>query len=147
LIYCQNEKLSDIVLQKQEYIRIKYATGSKKEIREFILDNNLINEYLKRYDEKFSIEKLLKYYLSIKDNVEVVRIEKLVRKEYKMEDFLIKEKQKRKYGNGTIIYVNIRNVVTGRELEDWIKPKQIKNLKELNNLTYWENKGEVIFET
>jgi len=59
---------------------------------------------------------------------------------YQKKDFVINRIQKRKYGNQWLIYVNIKNLKTGTEFEDWVRPDQIKTVKDLNNLINWEVK-------
>jgi len=58
--------------------------------------------------------------------------------QFEREDFVINQIQRRIYGNQTLIYVNIKNIKTGKEFEDWVRPNQIYSLRELNELISWD---------
>lgn len=98
------------------------------------LENNL-GEYL--------ID-LLKYYLSTKKTIKILKIMKYKHIIFKPEDFVIKLITRRIYGNTELIYAKIYNRKTGVILEDWVRPNQIKSIGILNQLICWESEGDKI---
>ena len=87
---------------------------------------------------------LLKYYLSMKKNIKILKIMKYKHTKFKKEDFRIKILTRRFYGNILLFYVNILNKRTRVIFEDWVRPFQIKSIIELNHLISWESEGDEI---
>jgi len=135
-------KIADILATGFDLI-IKYKLDNDDNIRTIIILMKHIPRFLENNLGEYLID-LLKYYLSTKKTIKILKIMKYKHILFKPEDFKIKILTRRIYGNTVLIYVNVYNRKTGVFLEDWVRPVQIKSKKELNQLICWEFEGEEI---
>ena len=117
---------------------IKYKLGNKKRTIPILIRNVL--RFIENNPGEYLID-LLKYYLSTKKTIEILKIMKYKHTIFKKEDFKIKLLCNRIYGNKMLFYVNIYNRKTGVIFEDWVRPFQIVSMEILNELICWESKG------
>ena len=63
-------------------------------------------------------------------------------KKYDGKDFTVNRLQSRTYGSGEntlhLVYVNIKNNITGEEFEDWVRPNQIRDKNKISDLICWK---------
>ena len=135
-------KIADILAMGFDLI-VKYKLDNDDAIRTIPVLMKHFPRFLENNLGTFLID-LLKYYLSTKKTIKILKIMKYKHTIFKQEDFSIKILTKRIYGNILLFYVNIYNRKTGVFFEDWVKPFQIKSIKILNELICWETEGEEI---
>ncbi len=136
-------KIVDILATGFDLI-IKYKlVDNENNIRTIPILMKHILRFLENNIGEFLID-LLKYYLSTKKSIKILKIMKYKHIIFKPEDFKIKILTRRIYGNTVLIYVNVYNRRTGVFFEDWVREIQIKSIKELNKLICWECVGEEI---
>ena len=133
-------KIADILAMGFDLI-VKYKLDNDDAIRTIPVLMKYFPRFLENNLGTVLID-LLKYYLSTKKTIKILKIMKYKHTIFKQEDFSIKILTKRIYGNILLFYVNIYNRKTGVFFEDWVKPFQIKSIKILNELICWETEGE-----
>ena len=146
-----------MIIPKNSYAEIKIAdilTIGTDLIVKYKLDNDdtirtipVLMKHLSRFLENNlcnNLMDLIKYYISKKEEISILKICKFEHHQFNIEDFVIQEKNRRDYGKTTLVYVKIYNTKTGVFLEDWVSQYQIGSIKEINNLICWETDGEEI---
>ena len=135
-------KIADILTMGFDLI-IKYKLDNDDNIRSIPILMRHILRFLENCIGEYLID-LLKYYLSTKNTIKILKIMKYKHTIYKQEDFRINLLTKRIYGNILLFYVNIFNRKTGVVFEDWVRPFQIESIKIINELICWECEGDEI---
>lgn len=135
-------KIADILAMGFDLI-VKYKLDNDDAIRTIPVLMNHFPRFLENNLGTFLID-LLKYYLSTKKTIKILKIMKYKHTIFKQEDFRIKILTRRTYGNTVLIYVKVYNRKTGVFFEDWVRPFQIESIKILNELICWECEGDEI---
>jgi len=135
-------KIADILAMGFDLI-VKYKLDNDDAIRTIPILMKHFPRFLENNLGTFLID-LLKYYLSTKKTIKILKIMKYRHTIFKQEDFRIKILTKRIYGNLLLFYVNINNRKTGVIFEDWVRPSQIESTKIISELICWECEGEEI---
>ena len=135
-------KITDILAMGFDLL-VKYKLNNDDTIRTIPVLMKHFPRFLENNLGEFLID-LLKYYLSTKKTIKILKIMKYKHTIFKQEDFSIKILTRRIYGNILLIYVNIYNRKTGVFFEDWVRPFQIESIKILNELICWECEGDEI---
>jgi len=135
-------KIADIKVVGFDLI-VKYKLDNDDNIRSIPVLMRHLPRFLENNLGEYLID-LLKYYLSTKKTIKILKIMKYKHTIFKQEDFSIKILTKRIYGNILLFYVNIYNTKTGVFFEDWVRPFQIESIKILNELICWGCEGDEI---
>ncbi len=145
LIYDSLYNISFSLLHKNtekvhwEYINFNYASNHFKEILPQLKE--ICNDNISEFKEfVMSIYRFLSTIISNLDLKSLVKKYDSQQNKYKKEDFKKRTIQRRTYGenNLVLLYVNIKNLKTGKEFEDWVRPDQYNFLDKLNRLINWE---------
>lgn len=136
-------KISDIRELGVDII-IKYRKGAGS-IRTVPIYQTFLEKYFKGKSQELLLT-AVKFYISTKDDIQILRIFEYPKKFYRMADFQIKIVKKDENEVRKLFFVKIKNKITGVTLEDWVKPEQVSSHFLLNDLICWEKKGnEVTF--
>ncbi len=135
-------KITDLLAMGYDLI-VKYNLDNGDSLRTIPILIRHLSSFLENNLGEFLID-LLKYYLSTKKTIKILKIMKYKHTIFKKEDFRVKILTKRIYGNILLFYVNIYNRKTGVFFEDWVRPFQIESIKILNELICWDCEGDEI---
>ena len=136
-------KVADILTLGIDLI-IKYRYGDGL-ITTVPIFQTYLHTYFGKKSQECSLLTAVKFYISTKDDIQILNVFEYPKKFYKMTDFHIEVIDKVENGSMTLKFVKIKNKKTGVRFEDWVKQEQISSLFLLNNLICWEIKGNEVF--
>jgi hypothetical protein len=120
-------------------ILIKFSEVNDSETRCIAFPLDILSNHSER-----NLGNLMTHFLSIpKEQLLIRDVQQYVERVYPRDSFEVNVIQRRTYGPPyrTFLYVRIENKITGIVLQDWVRPNQIRNARNLNKLIFWETEG------